>query len=552
MKGTDLRSHAGHLLYAELPEEYRYRDPAPADGEFGDLEAYLHGFGHLLDLIRGTTEQAYADAFSEEADNGRDIQTWLIPYLADLVGAELSAPAPDARREELNNSVAWYKSKGSLKAIDHISDVVAGSESVVIEGWRHTLTTPRMTLPPFTAPAAAMGSGDPTEAPDIPQGTPDVRRHNRAVRDPQGTNPLYALRRPRRDAFGREMAPEVSFWTPMNRRGAPCFPGAFDDTSMRTPDVRAPGAARLGPHPNRTLVHVRPPEGFFARGLNGTIPQPTVANLDIDPDETGTQTFGPREVFRALGLLDESAVNDLIEDGAIQLPDRLSVTGNLTIPAGTDVHFRGLLFTGTMRLDDPATRVTLNRCTVERLVIEHSTDEPAVRATDCLLNSIRGGVGFAELVYCTVLGATEVDRLWASDCIFNGPLVDLSCSGNETCIRYSRVPDLNALEGCGADKSPSNTDADPNFIQLWFDDGGDCVLRPALFGEPGAGVLDLTSSEAVLAGAEDEGEMGACHHLYHAAQIRALRLKLTDYLPLGQEIAIRYDPNLVRLPVEAS
>jgi hypothetical protein len=551
MKGTDLRSRAGHLLYAELPEEYRYRDPAPTDGEFGDLEAYLHGFGHLLDLIRGTTEQAYADAFSEEADNGRNIQTWLIPYLADLLGAELNAPDPDARREELNNAVTWYKSKGSLKAIDHISDVVARNESVVIEGWRHTLTTPRMTLPPFTAPAASIGSGDPAEAPGIPQGTPDFRYQNRAIRDPEGSNPLYALRRPRRDAFGRKMAPEATFWTPGDRRGAPCFPGAYDDTSMRTPDVRAPGYADPGPNPKRTLIHVRPPEGYFAHGLNGTITPPHVSHLVIDEAESGTQTFGPREVFRALGLLEEPTVNDLIEDGEIQFPDRLIVTGNLTIPAGTDVHFRGLLFTGSIRLDDPATRVTFDRCAIERLVIEHSTAEPSVRATDCLFNSIRGGVGFAELVYCTVLGEAELERVRASDCIFNGPLVDLSCSGNETCIRYSRVPDLLALASCGADKSPSNTDADPNFIRLWFEDGGDCVLRPALFGEPGAGVLDLTSSEAVLAGAEDEGEMGACHHMYHAAQIRALRLKLTDYLPLGQEIAIRYDPHLARLPVEA-
>ena len=551
MKGTDLRSHAGHLLYAELPEEYRYRDPAPADGEFGDLEAYLHGFGHLLDLIRATTEQAYADAFSEQADNGRDIQTWLIPYLADLVGAELSAPDPDARREELNNAVTWYKSKGSLKAIDHISDVIAGNESVVNEGWRQTLTTPRMTLPPFTADADAMGSGDPTEAPGIPQGTPDLRYHNRAVRDPNGTNPLYALRRPQRDAFGRAIEPETGFWTPRYRRGAPCFPGAYDDTSMRTPDLRAPGTARLGPHPKRTLVHVRPPEGFFAEGLNGTIPQPTVANLDIDPAEAGPQRFGPREIFDALGLLDEPAVADLIEDGKLHLPDRLLINGDLTIPAGTDIRFNGLLFTGTIHLDDAATRLTLDRCAIDRLVIDHPTPDPAVRATDCLFNTILGGVGFSELVYCTVLGETRLERLWASDSIFNGPLVDLDCAGDDTCIRYSRVPDLAALAGCGADKSPSNTDADPNFIRLWFKDGDHCVLRPALFGETGAGVLDLTSSDTVLAGAEDEGEMGAHHHMYHAAQIRALRLKLTDYLPFGQEIAIRYDPYLARLPAVA-
>ena len=134
MTAEALKSRAGQLLYRELPEEYRYQDPAPEPGELGDLEAYLHGFGHLLDLVRGTTEQAYADAFAEPADNGRRIQTWLIPYLAELVGAELRAPDPEMRRAELNNAVEWYKTKGTLGAVDEISDVISGGESVVVEG----------------------------------------------------------------------------------------------------------------------------------------------------------------------------------------------------------------------------------------------------------------------------------------------------------------------------------------------------------------------------------------------------------------------------------
>lgn len=89
-------SRAGRILYRELPEEYRYRDTVPPD-DLADLEAYLHGFGDLLDLIRGTTEQAYNDAFAEPVDSERPIQPWLIPYLAELVGAELMAPDPAHR-----------------------------------------------------------------------------------------------------------------------------------------------------------------------------------------------------------------------------------------------------------------------------------------------------------------------------------------------------------------------------------------------------------------------------------------------------------------------
>jgi len=547
MEPSDLKSRAGQLLYRQLPEELRYRDKPPIEGEFGDLEAYLHGFGHLLDLVRGTTEQAYADAFAEPADNGREIQGWLIPYLAELVGAELRAPDPEARRRELNETVSWFKRKGSLESIDAISDVVSGAESVVVEGWRRTLTTPRMTLPPFNIRPDASVTGA-----EIPPGTPDIRFMNRAVVDQAGSNPLFALDLPQRDQFARALDPEVVFWRPFNRRGAPCFAGAYDDTSLRTPDLRGPEVHGLGPHPSRTLIHVRPPEGLFARGINGPSLVPTVADLQIDASITQSQTIGPEQVFRALGLLDDDVADQLLIDGRIVLPDRIVVSGDLSIPAGTDIAFEGLMFTGSISIDDPDTRVTFSRCAVERLVLSQATSEPAVIASDCLFNSIRGGVGFAQLVYCTVLEIAGLTQLWASDCIFNGPLPDLDCTDGVSCIRYSRVPDLDALAGCAADKAPSNTDDDPNFIRLWFEEGDSSVLRPALFGEPGAGVLNLTTSEAIRSGAEDEGEMGAYHHMFHAASIRALRLKLTDYLPLGQEIAIRYDPYLFRPPAQAT
>lgn len=545
----DLKSRAGQLLYRELPEEYRYQDPAKP-GEMGDLEAYLHGCGHLLDLVRGTTEQAYADAFAEDADNDLAIQTWLIPYLAELVGAELRAPDPVARRAELNNSVAWFKSKGSLEAVDEISDTISDAETVVVEGWRHTLTTPRMGLPPFTAPAEAMGSGDPTEAPGLPLGTPDIRFINRAVRDPEGANPLAEIQMPRRDEFGRSIAPETLFWRPLNRRGAPCFAGAYDDTSARTPDLRAPTSARIGPHPKRTIIHVRPPEGLFASDINGTELAPTTAEIAIDDTLTTPQIFRPVEILTALGLFEDDAGDPLEVDGNVILPDRLTVTGDLTIPDGVQVAFEDLMFTGRIQVAGADARVTFLRCAVENLVIDFPSADPTVEATDTLFSTIGGGVGFAQLVYCTVMGETALGRLWASDCIFNDTLVDLDCSEAETCIRYSRVSDLEGLAGCATAEPSSNTGDDPNFIRLWFQDGDDCVLRPAAFGEAGAGVLDLTSSTAIREGAEDGGEMGAYHHRFHMAQIRALHLKLTDYLPLGQEIAIRYDAALSRPPVD--
>jgi hypothetical protein len=545
----DLKTRAGLLLYRQLPEEYRYLDLRD-DEEPGDLEAYLHGFGHLLDLIRGTTEQAYADAFAEPIDfpfqdteRNREVQTWLLPYLAELVGAELLAPDPLRRQDELSNAVGWYKTKGTLRNVDSIADVVSGSETVLVEGWRRVLLTPRLRLPPFTGPASAMGDGDPLGPPPLPLGTPDLRRHDRAVVDPNGTNTLYRLSLPARDANGAKADAVVTYWKPRAFGGIPCFPGAYDDTSVRTPDLRDPGNPAVGPHPRRTLLHIRPPWGFFEPGLR-EVTLPGGSNpLGLDLSETGRiQVFGPGEVLKALG-------DPVDADGELLTtpPDKIIVAGDLTIPSTAIVAFESLLFTGRITVaSNPAhdTRLRLSRCAVAGLHLQLRGDTPSVRATDCLFGEIVSQSGFAELVYCTVLGKTQLERLWASDCIFVGDLTDVKCGGGETCVRYSRVPDFAA--SCASDKSPHVVIDDPNFTSLYFDDAGGCTLRPAEFGEPGCGVLDLTSSARLTAGAEDGGEMGVYHHLFHNAQLVAVRRKLGDFLPLGQEIAIRYDPHLTR------
>lgn len=547
----DLKTRAGLLLYRQLPEEYRFLD-SPEEGEPGDLEAYLHGFGHLLDLIRGTTEQAYADAFAEAPDipadefgNGREIQTWLLPYLAELVGAELLAPDPGRRTEELNNAVGWFKTKGTLHNIDSIADVVSGSETVLVEGWRRVLLTPRLDQPPFTGPAAARGDGDPLGPPSLPLGTPDFRATNRAVIDPDGANPLYRLVMADRNGDGTIADPVETYWKPRARHGVPCFAGAFDDTAVRTPDLRNPDYSDVGPHPRRSLIHIRPPFGFFEPKLR-EITVPAGSNpFGFDLNNTDqAQIYRPEEILKAIG-------DPVDGDGDLvsPVPDKLVITGDLIIPAHCLITFEDLLFRGKLSVASnnlPETRLTLSRCAVANLSLALPGDNPMLVAQDCLIGEIISASGFARLVHCTVLGETHVERLWASDCLFAGDLIDVKCGGEETCVRYSRLPDLAALAGCLAEKSPTNTTDDPNFIRLFFLDGGSCVLRPAKFGEPGCGVLDLTTSQAIRQGAEDDGEMGAYHHLYHSAQLRAMKLKLRDFLPHGQEIAIRYDVRLAR------
>lgn len=563
MTPADLLSYAGRLLYRELPEEHRYRDGPEIPGEARDLEAFLHGFGHLLDLVRATTEQAYADSFAEPQDDGRAIQTWLIPYLAELVGAELVAPDPSRRTEELNNAVGWYKSKGTLLGVDQVGDVVGGGETVTREGWRLTLATPRIGLPPFTirpaAPGATAPDGAPLAAPEEagslpPLGTPDFRRHDRAVRDPSGSSPLFRVRQPARDALGRPAAATTTFWRPLARGGVPCFPGGYDDDAPRCPDLRDPARhAEVGPHPRRALVHLRPPDGLFAAGLR-RVPMPPADKLAFAIDPIGWQDIGPAEILAALDRPPAEA------EGL----DRLEVepAAHVDIPAGARLRFRNLLFVGQVRRSGgspdsdpvrlrlaPGARLRLERSAAPEVVIDRpdALDLPAFEAEDSLIGRITGPEAFAQLVYATVLGETDLARLNASDSLLATLSSNLNCAQGATCLRFSRVTPAPGVADCLAG-APSNTTRPPVFARRWFRDGDACVLRPPRYGEPGCGVLDTSCPPEISAGAEDEGEMGAGHHLWLAAQLRALSAKLADFVPFGQEIALRYDPLLQRPP----
>lgn len=550
----DIVSRAGRLLYRELPEEYRYRDAGPP-GELADLEAYLHGFGHLLDLVRHTTEQAYADAFAEETDGGYAIQPWLIPYLAELVGAELLAPDPARRLAELNNSVLWSKSKGTLHSVDAVGDVVSGAETVVREGWKLTLTCPRPALPPFSVPAQD-GDNDPLGRTAIPMGCPDLRRMDRAVQDPGGANPLFRLTTPLRDSNG-VIDPQGSslFWKPRAPGGAPCFPDAYDDGTARCPDLRDPSiATTLGPHPRRSLIHLRPPDGFFETGLK-VVALASPGDLQIQASDK-ERRIGPREIL------------DLVGDAG-PIPDRLIVELNadLTIPNGAGVVFHDILFTGRVTPNNGperpvrirvlnGARLTLRRAAAEQVNLigngnADAPDVPPLRAADSLLGAITGPNRFAELVYCTVLGETDLARLHASDCLLNTLSTNLNCDAATSCIRYSRFTPPTGKADCFLHNSPNNTSDPARFVARYLpNEDGHCVLRLPVYAEPGCAVLDTTAPDTITAGSEDEGEMGAGHHRFLAAGRRALEKKLSTFLPLGQQIALRYDPLLAQTPPE--
>ena len=123
----------------------------------------------------------------------------------------------------------------------------------------------------------------------------------------------------------------------------------------------------------------------------------------------------------------------------------------------------------------------------------------------------------------------------------------LTCNAaaTTTCIRYSRVPELGALAGCAWREQPDNSSPTTRTSSsLYFEDAGVCTLRRAAFGEPGCGVLDLTTVRASSPAPRTAARWAPATTSSTARGSTRVTRKLADFLPLGQEIAIRYDPPL--------
>ncbi|MDH3264757.1 MAG: hypothetical protein OEM24_12260 [Paracoccaceae bacterium] len=528
-----LRTRAGLLLYRHLPEEYRYRDN-PAGNEPGDLEAFLHGFGHVLDLIRATLRQAHADAFAEPDETGAASQTWILPYLASLLGARLVAPDLDGtgtiRRAELNRTVAWSKGKGTLGVADDVADVLADAETVVVEGWRRVAICPRLSLPPYALPHPRRrggGAGGP-----FPPGTPDIRKPSRAVRAADENDPLQSFQ------LGDGALRRTWYWRVLFSQGAPCQPGSYADRSVTTPDLRSrAGLGRLGPAPRRVTVHVQPNDGFFPAGLF-----PAAAPADLletalaghDPATGLVPVIGPEELLLHL------------PSGTEIVNGRLLLSGDLTLPGGVTAELADVSLLGTITIEAGA-ELRARRLAARKVSLPQGEEVPALDAKDCLFEELSGPSGFARLEYVTVLGLVRLARLWASDCLFAGEVEDATCLDKASCVRFSRLP-AEVRADCVWVKAASNTQAPPRFVTRPFAQGAACAIRAAGYGEPGAGVLDLGCPPAIAAGAEDGTEMGAFHHRGLMARLAAMQRKLTDQLPLGQRLDPIHDPMLAIAP----
>ena len=560
-------SRAGRILYRELPEMHRlYDNRNPDDGKLGDLEAYLYGFGHLLDRFDASLMQFYADGVLEgpgENVDDRAIQGWLVPYVAQLFGVELVAPDPESRRLELSKSIWAARRRGARVAIDSAAEMIIGLPVIVVEGARRVLRTPSLTQQ-LTMHREISGLWHPDDAAILQEPLPDEDENNPRVqgfraRQPNAHEGLRVgtadtrigmravaggIEHPdaeTRPVNGAGAAEGLTPFIVRKRRGRACFPATYEDRSLCTPDMRAPALRRPRlthlTKPDAVTLFVRPPHGVFA-GTEQRLPQPAIVagrvSIDGLPDDTALS-----EIF----FDDQNAVVDLNNANADaegqHVIENLKFAGTLRVMRGQDVTF---LNCAIRRVVGPAvgggapSRVTARNTVFDELDLSNLNPDGTV----------------AELEFCTVMQNAVLHKALVSDCIMAGSFQALGDGAVDEdgdplktgCVRYSLVPaDFDATHV----HRFQSIEGAPQFIRL------PCIDRDGVteqnveprFGEPCFAVLSDRIARTVATGAEDGGEMGVYHNHWHLARLSAGIAKARQYLPVGQQVFGHYDTRLL-------
>jgi len=467
-------SRLGERLYQLLPEIYRTRDRQTEDGDGAALDQhlarYLDAHGQLLDLIHSTFEQQLKDALPATS------QEWLLPYFARLLATNILSPDAAGKHAEVANAISWRQRKGTLKCAEEIAEAVGQMEVEIQEGWKRVAMTPRIGMP--LIPAGAVDDTSdldmtlPFEAaqhPSLPAAMVDLRRPSRAVEALVG-NPAA-----KSSTFGGIR----QTWRQLNRPGTPCFPESFEDVSRRTLDIRTPDGEK-GRYQHKTLLVFAPPlTGFFG----------------LEPVEL---TWAER-----LAPLHKHLIEEVVESGVTVIRNRTMRIIEISSPVTLDARpyrIEGLNFQQGLSV---AAGGTLELSLVEADEINvptFSTEEPVLKAGDCLLSKLSCG-GLAVLERCTIMGTAFLSVVDIQDSIL------MAVTGTEITgrITYSRIPagaPLSSdprkmvIKSHNADDSTPVTD-DPQFI-----------VSDPLAALPSRAVLSPNTPESIYAGALDQGEMG--------------------------------------------
>ncbi len=474
-------SRLGAQLYQLLPEVYRSCDRSERlVGRSGNesLARYLDAHGHLLDLIHATLRQQLDDVLPESS------QDWLLPYFARLLAANIVAPDSAGRRAELSHAIAWRQRKGTLRCVEEIAEAIGQMEVEIQEGWKRVAMTPRIGMPLIPAQATddtlVIAMQVPSEAvrhPGLPAVTVDLRRPSRAVQA-IASNPAA-----RQSVFSGIR----QTWRQLNPHAAPCFPGSFEDVSVRTLDIRSPANGRGYYHHKQLLAYTPPPNGMFPDApVIRSWQQALAENLISLRHEPGRLVYS-NNTLRSV-LIHKASEADLVDEIALEV--------------GRNYRIENLHFSGTLSLAEG--QLSLHQVVAQSLRVDSfSTDTAVLSAQDCLFNQLSVGSGIAQLASCTVRHMAYLKQVDIIDSI----LMDISDPALGGTIQYSRIPAqvLNntrdrTVEDCNADT--------PAFFANQTDLLANAVLAP-------------NTPESIYAGASDAGEMG---YFQHGRRGKAVRI----------------------------
>lgn len=146
-------------LYTRLPEIYRIRDAEQVPAY--PLRAYLGSVEAAYGAIHESIESLYHDFFVETCDD------WVIPYLADLVGASHLKGESRTLRADVADTIALRRRKGTLAVIERLAANLTGWPARGVElrerlAWQQHLNHQRpdrdtninlnLPAPPFAPP----------------------------------------------------------------------------------------------------------------------------------------------------------------------------------------------------------------------------------------------------------------------------------------------------------------------------------------------------------------------------------------------------------------
>jgi hypothetical protein len=249
--------------------------------------------------------------------------------------------------------------------------------------------------------------------------------------------------------------------------------------------------------------------------VNGTSVRRTgqIAPVDVRPhlkgqiDAIGTAPAGSSEPGRLV-------VNGVLLEGTLRV--RAGHLGGLDLAHTT-------LAPGASTLvcdQNPSLSISLTRVICGDVTPGVAAD--AVRLRDCI---VRGAIRARDLEVdaSTIFGTTEAETLAASNSLFLGTVT--AARRQEGCVRFSYLPvesESPRRFRCQPESAATASRVRPRFESVKY-------------GEPAFAQLAGATADAIVSGADDEGEMGAWHFVHAPSRLRHLRRALDEYLRFGLE-----------------